>query len=217
MLLDGVIDPAVGCRLGRLLGRWHRASSEHLGELEEFSDLEVFQQLRTEPFHRTVANRHPGLEPFISRALEALLRRPGRCLVHGDFSPKNVLVGVGELWVIDFEVAHLGDPVFDLAFLLSHLILKSVHRPAAATAYRECAAQFLESYENEAVAELVPTDESLALQVGCLVLARVDGKSPAGYLTLDEQKSAWEVGLKLVRSLEHPLSAGAWPEGEFLT
>ena len=196
-----------------MLGGWHRSSSEALGELGALSDLAVFEQLRIEPFHRTVAARHPDLAPLVAPVVEALVKRPGRCLVHGDFSPKNVLVGDGGLWVIDFEVAHVGDPVFDLAFLITHLVLKSVHRLAMAGAYRACAAQFLESYKEEAGAGFVPADESLALHVGCLVLARVDGKSPAGYLTAEEQERAWGVGLGLLRHGVHPLASGAWPGG----
>lgn len=215
LLLDCIVDPSVAGHLGRLLGSWHRSSGEALGKLGALSDLVVFEQLRIEPFHRTVAERHPDLAPLIANAVEALVSRPGRCFVHGDFSPKNVLVGDGRLWVIDFEVAHLGDPVFDLAFLITHLVLKSVHRPAMAVAYKQCAAKFLESYQGEAGIAFVPADESLALQVGCLVLARVDGKSPAGYLTAEEQERAWGVGLGFLRHLVHPLAPGAWPEGSF--
>lgn len=213
LLLEGIVEPSVGGSLGSLLGTWHRSSSEALTSLGALSHLAVFEQLRIEPFHRTVAERHPNLAPLIAHAVEALMKRPGRCLVHGDFSPKNVLVGDAGLWVIDFEVAHVGDPVFDLAFLITHLVLKSVHRPTMAGAYRACAVQFLEAYKEEAGTAFVPADESLALQVGCLVLARVDGKSPAGYLTGEEQERAWEVGLRLLRRRVHPLATGAWPEG----
>lgn len=216
LLLEGIVEPSVGGSLGSLLGVWHRSSSESLAGLGALSDLAVFEQLRIGPFHQTVVERHPDLAPLIAPAVEALVKRPGRCLVHGDFSPKNVLVGDEGLWVIDFEVAHVGDPVFDLAFLITHLVLKSVHRPAMAGAYRACAVQFLKSYTDEAGTAFVPADESLALHVGCLVLARVDGKSPAGYLTPEEQERAWGVGLMLLRRRVHPLATSTWPEGLLL-
>ncbi len=209
LLFEGVADPLVGGRLGTLLGGWHSSSARSRDELGELKDLEIFEQLRIEPFHRTVASRHPDLAPRIALAVEALVATPGRCLVHGDFSPKNVLVGEDDLWVIDFEVAHVGNPVFDLAFLLTHLILKSIHQPAHADAYRTCAARFLECYGKSAGAGFVPSDENLALQVGCITLARVDGKSPAEYLTQSQRERAWRVGSGFLNSPTHPLSI--WP------
>jgi 5-methylthioribose kinase len=214
LLLEGDVDPSTGGRLGTLLGGWHRSSSLSLDQLVELRDLEIFEQLRIEPFHRTVASRHPELAPRVNFAAEALVAVPGRCLVHGDFSPKNVLVGAEGLWVIDFEVAHVGNPVFDLAFLLAHLILKSIHRPGSAAAYRDCAAQFLQFYEESAGEEFMPSDESLSLHVGCLLLARVDGKSPAEYLTTPERKGAWRVGASFVKDPAHPLSRWPYAGGE---
>ncbi len=230
-LLDGVVDPAVGRRLGFLLGTWHVSTSLHREELTELEDLEVFDQLRIDPYHRTVAARHPALARQIASAAASLLASSSRrCLVHGDFSPKNVLLGADGLWVIDFEVAHVGNPVFDLAFLTTHLVLKSLHRPAVSELYRDCAAEFLDSYGEVAGASLVscgaslvssgaslvsgraslvPSDESLGLQVGCLLLARVDGKSPAEYLTPEEQIAARRLGTRLVREPVQPLEA--WP------
>lgn len=212
LLLEGTVDPSTGRGLGKLLGDWHLSSSHALAQLTGLDDLDVFDQLRIEPFHRTVASRHPELAPRITCAIESLVKRPGRCLVHGDFSPKNVLVGEEGLWVIDFEVAHVGNPVFDVAFLLAHLILKSVHQPGLANAYRGCAAEFLEGYEDGAGSEFMPSDESLALHVGCLLLARVDGKSPADYLTMSERARAWDLGSGY---LHHPVNLlSSWPSSE---
>jgi hypothetical protein len=104
------------------------------------------------------------------------------CLVHGDFSPKNVLVGDAALWVIDFEVAHLGDPAFDVAFLLSHLMLKAIALPYREAAFLECARAFDETYRSIVPPLAEPRHEYVLGHVGCLMLARVDGKSPVGYL-----------------------------------
>jgi aminoglycoside phosphotransferase (APT) family kinase protein len=121
------------------------------------------------------------------------------CIVHGDFSPKNVLVGPEpELWVIDFEVAHLGDPAFDVAFLLCHLMLKSLHRPELAVGYDRCAVEFASTYQTGARAELAPQWEYVLGHVGCLLLARVEGKSPAEYLTAEERSQAQRFGEILV-------------------
>jgi len=210
LLLKGLVDSSVGWHLGALLGAWQEAISPQCGEFEALEDLETFELLRIDPYHRNVATRHPELAEPIAAAIAALVDDRGRrCFVHGDFSPKNVLVGEERLWVIDFEVAHLGNPVFDLAFLTTHLMLKSLHRDASADSYRECAIKFLEGYEGASRTALMPAAANFGLQVGCLLVARVDGKSPAEYLTAPEREQAWRIGTRLLRDPVHPVSV--WP------
>jgi aminoglycoside phosphotransferase (APT) family kinase protein len=105
--------------------------------------------------------------------------------VLGDWSPKNLLVYPDRVVALDFEVAHLGDPAFDVAFLLTHLVLKAVHRPAQRSALHEAAQAFLRGY-GEAARRAAPDDAHVVAELGCLLLARVDGKSPAEYLTPTE-------------------------------
>ncbi len=199
LLLEGVVDRAVGARLGTLLATWQRSTTGV--RLPELESLTGFTELRIDPFHQTVARKHPELADRIDAVSRRLLETR-RCLVHGDFSPKNVLVGDDGLWVIDWEIAHVGDPVFDVAFLCSHLLLKSIHRRNDVQLHREAAAAFLAAY-----GEL---DELwLAANVGCLLLARVDGKSPAPYLREDERRTAREFGRSLL--LEPPPTlVAAW-------
>jgi tRNA A-37 threonylcarbamoyl transferase component Bud32 len=185
-LLAGTVDPAVGERLGEILATWHRLTAERPRLLASFSDRTAFRQLRIDPFHHRIAERHPDLAPSILAVAEDLLG-PAHTLVHGDFSPKNVLVGENGLWVLDWEVAHAGDPVFDLAYLVCHLTLKAVHRPQDAPAYRETARRFLAAYG-------ATPDARLAANVGCLLLARVDGKSPADYLGSVSRARTRELG-----------------------
>jgi hypothetical protein len=189
-LLRGEVDPRVGGRLGHLLSGWHRETAANPNLLAPFRDDTAFVQLRIDPFHRTVAGAHPDLAPRIEAVVTRLLSRRS-CLVHGDFSPKNVLVGPDGLWVIDWEVAHVGDPVFDLAYLLCHLTLKAIHRPADSARYRETAAAFLDAYG------AVAGDE-LGAGVACLLLARVDGKSPADYLTAPERERVRALGRSML-------------------
>lgn len=182
-LLEGRVDTAVADGLGRALACWHAGTSA--SPPVELADSEVFVQLRIDPFYRTVAARYPQLADRIDAAADALLRER-KCLVHGDFSPKNVLHGDGRLWVLDWEAAHIGDPCFDLAHLLSHLLLKAVHRRADEGRYRSAAESFLRAYGESSDGGAVDGDGLLA-NIGCLLLARVDGKSPAPYLTEAEQ------------------------------
>ncbi|RMI41956.1 hypothetical protein EBN88_10200 [Streptomyces triticirhizae] len=210
LLLAGRVWPSVAERLGALLGRWAVATEGGAGLPERLDDPEAFDQLRLAPFHRTVAGRHPSVATRIT-ACERRTAEARQCLVHGDFSPKNVLTGpmgpddtppaAEELgcWVLDFEVAHLGDPTFDVAFLLCHLLLKSVHLPDHADALFDAARRFLDAYGQAGGPGLSDPDH-LADQLACLLLARVDGTSPAGYLTPGQGVAVRGVALDLLTS-----------------
>jgi aminoglycoside phosphotransferase (APT) family kinase protein len=193
-LLAGTVEKEVAVRLGSLLAQWHGATWHGKGLSDRLRRPERFEALRVDPYYRTVARRRPETAGAVLDYVDQMMSRQ-LCLVHGDFSPKNVLVGPGrDLWVIDFEVAHFGDPVFDLAFLLCHLMLKSVHRPPWAAAYDACAVEFGRTYASGVPAELTPSWPYVLGHVGCLMLARVDGKSPAEYLTKDERSQVKRFG-----------------------
>ncbi|MGX5771802.1 phosphotransferase family protein [Microbacterium trichothecenolyticum] len=203
-LMAGEVDPAVAARLGEALSRMHRATQDGSGlSAELVEDVETFDVLRIEPYHRTTARRNPDLATAIDEVI-ARMRDTRQCLVHGDFSPKNVLVGDGGAWIIDFEVAHLGDPSFDIAFLETHLLLKGLHAPQRRDALAATSRAFLDAYARDA-----PISDAghLSRQIGCLLLARVDGKSPAEYLRAPEQRRAHELGRTLL--VEAPDAPGA--------
>ena len=194
-LLAGNADPAVAARLGELLATWHTQTFEDREVRRMFGGVGTFEELRVEPYYRTVARRRPDL----SAAVEAYVERMQAtrlCLVHGDYSPKNVLLGSG-LWVIDFEVAHYGDPAFDLAFMLNHLLLKRLHVPDASVQLGLCTEAFWSAYEGQST-QLVPSITYVLGHVGCLMVARVDGKSPAEYLTTAEREAARDIGSRLL-------------------
>jgi hypothetical protein len=198
-LLEGTVDAEVAERLGTVLGTYQRSTAGRDDLLRDFGDLTAFGQLRVDPFHRTVAGRHPDLADVIGRTVD-VMAASRVCLVHGDYTPKNVLVdpdGPG-LWVIDWEVAHLGDPTFDPAWTIGHLLLKSVHRPEAAPAYAAAGRAFLSGHA-EALDGAVAIDPAqLVRQTGCLLLARVDGKSPADYLTAAQRPRVRDLARRLL-------------------
>lgn len=179
LLLAGDIEPGIGAAVGAVLAQQVRATGGGIWR-ERYGDQRVFDELRLDPYYRYTAARHPDLAPHFARAIEHC-RIQAVSLVHGDWSPKNILVSAGKPLIIDYEVVHFGDPAFDAAFLLNHLLLKSIHLPQWRGRYRAVAAAFWENAQG-AVAE-----ESVKTHLGCLLLARVDGKSPADYLS-DEQK-----------------------------
>jgi 5-methylthioribose kinase len=198
-LLLGEVDPEVGRKAGEFLGRLHRATRD-----TELDGWEPFEQLRLRPYFRTLVEDDPELRPLVLPHVDEIARRRG-CLVHGDVSPKNVLTAPGLLWLIDFEVAHRGDPSFDVAFMLCHLTLKSIHVPAAAPALHDAASAFLGAYA--AAGGPAPRDEHLVALLGLLLMARVRGRSPAEYLDAPERESVWRLGMRLA---QHP-ALGALP------
>jgi len=209
-LLAGAIDPTIGGRLGEMLATWHRETAGSLTPVSAFGNVDSFVQLRINPFFRTVARRHPVVAQRIERTADRLLSTKA-CLVHGDFSPKNILTGEGSQWVLDWEVAHVGDPTFDLGYLIAHLVLKAVHRRAWAMNFQAVARAFLDGYR-QAEASLQFSRNDLAETAACLLLARVDGKSPAEYLSAADQRHVRALALDALSST--PLDVlGTWVRG----
>lgn len=217
-LLEGDVDACVASRLGSCLASWHAATTGGQGLSARMHDTEAFEMLRTDPYYRTVARRTPELSGQIQELIDQMHGRR-QCMVHGDFSPKNVLVGpAAATWVIDFEVAHHGDPHFDLAFLISHLLLKSVHRPELARDYDRCVTAFTTSYTEQSRTDSAPSLswEHALRHVGCLLLARVRGKSPAEYLTPEQADRVWVLGRSLLTEPPAELSVLAQRRDEVL-
>ena len=188
-LLDGTVDRRVAREVGRVLGAVHREAADDPALLAPFESKLPFDQLRIDPYHRTVARRHPDVADEVDAASERLLASD-RTLVHGDYSPKNVLVedrGTFRVWILDFEVAHRGDPSFDTAFMLNHLFIKSVYNADRREAYREAASAFFEAYDDAVTWDI---ETETVEELGVLMLARVDGKSPVEYVERSATKDA---------------------------
>ena len=154
----------------------------------EFATDATFEAIRLEPYLLATARAHPDLAAVLHRLAETTARTR-LSVVHGDVSPKNILVGPEGPVFIDAECAWFGDPAFDLAFCLNHLLLKCLWVPAAA-------ARLLASFDALAAAYLAnvdwePADATEARAANLLpglLLARVDGKSPVEYLTEESDK-----------------------------
>lgn len=182
LLLRGVIDAQIAEIIARMLAAMVSVSWRDAESARIFGDQTVFDQLRIDPYYRTSAARHPDLKACFDRLIEESAARRVS-LVHGDWSPKNFLVADGRVTAIDFEVIHFGDPAFDSAFLLNHLLLKSFYRQQWADDYARAASVFWETYRAGLPAESGWIESATLRHLGCLLLARVDGKSPAEYLT----------------------------------
>jgi 5-methylthioribose kinase len=150
-----------------------------------FGDTELFIQGRIDPYHRFTARAHPDLAPLIEAEVERMLGHR-LALVHGDYSPKNLIVYGGppaHVLMLDFEVAHWGDPAFDVAFCLAHLLLTAIHLPSRRREYLEVASAYCRGYQGGLARE-----RDILAELGCLLLARIDGKSKEDYITTGEER-----------------------------
>jgi aminoglycoside phosphotransferase (APT) family kinase protein len=190
-LMDGRIDPRDASELGRVVATLHNASALRADLAQTFDTLEIFTALRLNPYFLATGDRHPQLS---SRLREIAGQTAKRCvaLVHGDVSPKNILLGPSGPVILDAECAWYGDPAFDLAFCLTHLLLKTLARPDCTGAYLNCFDALSTSYLNLIRFERRDRLESrAACLLPALLLARIDGKSPVEYLVGRAQQQQW--------------------------
>jgi len=185
-LVAGRVDINFAARVGSGIAAVHRATSNNAADRDDFPNDEMFRALRVDPFLIYVAERDPELAPALRGLAEDLVSRK-IALVHGDISPKNILVNGESPVFIDAECAVYGDPAFDLAFCIAHLLLKSVWLDNEKLL--QAAAAMVNAYRAridwEAPEELLQRAGRLT---GALLLARVEGKSPAPYLTDADHK-----------------------------
>lgn len=189
MLLAGHVEPEHVEQFAHLLGLIHRRGYEHQRDVEPvFRDRSFFESLRLEPYYGYTATQVPAAEQFLTGLIAATLARR-ETLVHGDYSPKNVLIHAGRLVLLDHEVIHFGDPGFDLGFSMTHLLSKAHHLPAHRRAFAAAAWSYWTHYREtigdvEWAADIEP--RAVRHTLGCL-LARVRGRSPLEYLSEEER------------------------------
>ncbi len=190
LLRDGVADLATAAAVGDVLGRIHAATADRPDIAAAFPTDDLFHAIRLEPYLEATARVHVDLADRL-HALVATTATTKRVLVHGDFSPKNLLIGPHGPVILDAECAWFGDPAFDLAFVLNHLLLKGVWRPAARGRYLDAYAALVDGYRRHVAWEPWPAMETrtAALLPG-LLLARIDGKSPVEYLTDEPDRAS---------------------------
>jgi 5-methylthioribose kinase len=198
-MLDGQVDLGVVRSAAHLLRDLHSVRPTKAAR-ELFEDLTVFEQLRIDPFYWTVADRHPEVRNAIEQHVASLIEHR-TTLVHGDFSPKNILVWDHQLLLLDYEVAVWGDPAFDVAYLLSHLALHGFTAPAKLDLFLVAAERFWAIYSAN-IACAAEFGRRVAGHYACLMLARVDGKSPADHL--HEARAIEAVRQMSVRMLRRP-------------
>ena len=188
LLRDGEIDLEFARSLGKTLALIHSRTAGQEALAERFKSDAIFHAIRLEPYLLATAAVHKS----VGKALRDLARRTAQtklALVHGDVSPKNILVGPSGPVFLDAECAWYGDPAFDIAFCLNHLLLKSVWRPLHASAFLDgfeaLERAYLANLQLEGVGDLEARAASL---LPGLLLGRIDGKSPVEYITVAAEK-----------------------------
>jgi aminoglycoside phosphotransferase (APT) family kinase protein len=195
LLRQGKADARFAGLVGTSLAAIHTATAGRPDVAARFATDDIFYAIRLEPYLVSTAKAHPDL----AARFDLLVRRTAKtrvCLLHGDVSPKNMLVDAAGPVFLDAECAWYGDPAFDLAFCLNHLLLKCLWVPRAR-------AQFLQCFDSLAGSYLagIPfegLEERAASLLPALLLARVDGKSPVEYLSEEDKALVRSVARELL-------------------
>src|SRR5882724_191493 len=199
-LRDGEISADTARDVGRRVAAIHGRTAGDAAVALTFATDHIFFPIRLEPYLAATAEKHPDC----AERLCSLMRVTGatrKALVHGDVSPKNVLAGPDGPVFLDAECAWYGDPAFDLAFCLNHLLLKCLWTPQSASDFLACFDSLYKTY-GAGVTWEPPTDleARAAALLPALFLARVDGKSPVDYITEESDKDrVRRVGRRLIR------------------
>jgi len=187
-LAEGNVDVGFAAAVGRMLAAIHTGAAGSDEIAARFQTTALFEDLRLSPFLRRCAEVHPDLAWRLVPLAEATAAAR-ITLVHGDVSPKNILHGPNGPVLLDAECAWYGDPAFDLAFCSAHLLLKTVWKPAHQAAYLDAFYALQRAYlPGVAWESPAALDGRAAPLTAAILLARVDGKSPADYLRTPEDK-----------------------------
>jgi aminoglycoside phosphotransferase (APT) family kinase protein len=200
-LLAGRVERDQIEQFGALIGTIHRNASLRRAEVQPaFADQQFFESLRIEPYYRYTAGQLPESADFYQELIAATRARR-LTLVHGDYSPKNILVHQGQLVLLDHEVIHFGDPAFDLGFSLTHLLSKAHYVVRWRDLFADAASHYWAAY----TAEIDRCDWRADLEryvcmhtLGCL-LARVCGRSPLEYLDQQQRQRQRVATLQLLQ------------------
>jgi aminoglycoside phosphotransferase (APT) family kinase protein len=203
-LLDGKVDPAFAGLVGETLAMIHGATARDPQTASCFSTNASFHAIRLEPYLEATGRAHADLQPQIA-TLVTQTASTKLTLVHGDISPKNILRGLKGPIYLDAECAWYGDPAFDLAFCLNHLLLKCLPVPLAAKRLASSFEMMVSAYRAR-----INWEDPVQFEARCaallpgLLLARVDGKSPAEYITTEKDRD-------YVRAVARPMIASRLP------
>jgi 5-methylthioribose kinase len=199
-LMRGQTDAMIASSVGTALGTIHTATLHDPAVAVEFASDALFDGLRLDPYLRFTAEKHPDLAPRILAVLDQTATSK-IALVHGDISPKNILINrtTQQPVFLDAECAWFGDPVFDAAFCLNHFLLKSIYLPDRQSEFMAMANAFQQRWLACFAADITyELQRRLVRLLPCLMLARIDGKSPVEYLNKQQQNLTRTIAKQMI-------------------
>ncbi len=180
-LLEKSISLKDGKRIGKLLGIIHKFFYKKKKYKKIFLNDNTFYDIRIEPYLVFTSKFYPEFSEYYKTTID-LLKKNKSTVIHGDFSPKNILLGKNYPVILDAETACWGNPAFDLAFLNNHIILKSILNKEIFQNYLKLGKNILETYmANFPIVNNKKFIKNFIILQALLILARVDGKSPVEY------------------------------------
>jgi fructosamine-3-kinase len=184
----GTTDASVAASLGNSIAKLHGATENDPVIQQMFKTDQIFHAIRLEPYLEAVAEKHPDLAGILNN-ISSDTANNRKTLVHGDISPKNILVGPQGPVILDAECAWYGDPAFDIAFCLNHLLLKCLWKPDYTGGYLQCFDALEAGYRSAYDGDDSGIESRAATLLPGLLLGRVDGRSPVEYLTAESDKN----------------------------
>ncbi len=199
LLLGGGTCIKLAREFGQLLAKIHNAALVHPQIESAFAEVRFFEELRLEPYYGYTATQVPQARAFLKNLIKDTRNRRFT-LVHGDYSPKNVLIHQGKLVILDFEVIHFGDPAFDIGFSMTHFLSKAHFLRAKRRSFIEMADQYWRAYSADLDADLAKGMQSFAVRhsLACL-LARAAGRSPLEYFDERHRSRQKDIVLELMQ------------------
>lgn len=200
VLLDGGVLQHHVKEFAELLGAIHRQAYERRTDFAEFfADTSFFESLRLEPYYLYTASQVPNATAFLETLAEDT-RKQKITLVHGDYSPKNILIYQDRMMLLDYEVIHWGDPAFDIGFGMTHLLSKAHYLSEQRSTFLNAAWVFWKSYAR--TIKDLPWSKGLEARavrhtLACM-LARVRGRSPLEYLDDSHRQRQEKVMVRLM-------------------
>ena len=198
LLLQGKTSIPFARKFGELLALIHNAVFHHEELSGVFADRRFFEELRLEPYYSYPMSQVPKARAFLEQ-LVADTRRRRLALVHGDYSPKNVLIHRNSLVLLDFEVIHFGDPAFDIGFAMTHFLSKAhflfKYRESFLAKAHAIWHEYMATLRGELADRMEPS--SVRHTLACL-LARVAGRSPLEYLGVEHRCRQQQIVLDLI-------------------
>ena len=196
LLLQGEVSMDLVREFAHLIASIHALSWESETWRSQFSEKHFYDTLRVDPYYRFTATMVPKARDFLLSLCEETMDI-SECFVHGDYSPKNVMVSRDHLVLLDYEVGHFGDGAFDIGFALTHFLSKSHFLRQHEHQFLSAATQFWTTYSRTREVTFEFEARAVRHTVACM-LARVRGKSPLEYLDDAHQSRQTEICLGLM-------------------